>query len=96
MDRLEGPVEGRGGLVAVLAGRVRHLLPGHEVHRRQAHPPAPDVLPQGHPRQVGEHPEAFRIVGVSVPLESDIEKNFEAVPQVWGRAAGDGTRSQTS
>ena len=38
-----------------------------------------------------EKREAFRIVGVSVPLESDIEKNFEAVPQVWGRAAGDGT-----
>ena len=33
-----------------------------------------------------EKREAFRIVGVSVPLESDIEKNFEAVPQVWGRA----------
>lgn len=38
-----------------------------------------------------EKREAFRIVGVSVPLEGDIEKNFEAVPQVWGRAAGDGT-----
>lgn len=38
-----------------------------------------------------EKREAFRIVGVSVPLEGDIEKNFEAVPQVWARAAGDGT-----
>lgn len=38
-----------------------------------------------------EKREAFRIVGVSVPLDKDIEKNFEVVPQLWGRVAMDGT-----
>ena len=35
--------------------------------------------------------EAFRIVGVSIPLEKEIEKNNEIVPMFWGRAAMDGT-----
>lgn len=35
--------------------------------------------------------EAFRIVGISAPLEQEIEKNFETVPGLWGRAAQDGT-----
>lgn len=34
---------------------------------------------------------AFRIVGVSAPLEREIEKNFNCVPQLWQRAAMDGT-----
>ncbi len=38
--------------------------------------------------------EAFRIVGVSAPLEREIEKNFEAVPRMWGKAAQDGTIAQ--
>lgn len=38
-----------------------------------------------------EKREAFRIVGVSAPLDRDIEKNFAVVPQLWGRAAADGT-----
>lgn len=38
-----------------------------------------------------EKREAFRIIGVSVPLDRDIEKNFAVVPQMWGRAAMDGT-----
>lgn len=38
-----------------------------------------------------EKKEAFRIVGISVPLEPVIEKNFEEVPKVWGKAAQDGT-----
>jgi len=38
-----------------------------------------------------EKKEAFRIVGISVPLEAEIEKNFETVPQVWNKAATDGT-----
>lgn len=38
-----------------------------------------------------ETKEAFRIVGISAPLEADIEKNFETVPALWGRAAQDGT-----
>ena len=33
----------------------------------------------------------FRIVGISVPLDRDIEKNFTAVPSLWARAASDGT-----
>lgn len=38
-----------------------------------------------------EKKESFRIVGISHPLEQDIEKNFEIVPQMWGKAAMDGT-----
>lgn len=38
-----------------------------------------------------EKKEAFRIVGVSIPLHKDIEKNFEIAPQMWGRAFMDGT-----
>ncbi len=38
-----------------------------------------------------EKKEAFRIVGISKPLETEIEKNFEIVPQMWGTAAMDGT-----
>lgn len=38
-----------------------------------------------------EKREAFRIVGVSAPLEKDLEKNFSIVPQMWGKAASDGT-----
>lgn len=38
-----------------------------------------------------ETKEAFRIVGVSVPLEKDIEKNFAAIPAKWGEVAADGT-----
>lgn len=33
----------------------------------------------------------FRIIGISQPLEHEIEKNFEAVPQMWQKAAMDGT-----
>lgn len=38
-----------------------------------------------------EKREAFRIVGVSAPLEKEIEKNFEVVPAMWGLAAQNGT-----
>ncbi len=38
-----------------------------------------------------EQREAFRIVGVSVPIERDMEKNFETLPQFWGKVAADGT-----
>ena len=38
-----------------------------------------------------EKREAFRIVGVSAPLDTDLEKNFAVVPQLWGKAASDGT-----
>lgn len=38
-----------------------------------------------------EEREAFRIVGVSQPLFKEIEKNFEIVPAMWGKAAADGT-----
>ncbi len=35
--------------------------------------------------------DAFRIVGISAPLGPDMEENFRNVPQLWGRAAADGT-----
>lgn len=35
--------------------------------------------------------EAFRIIGISQPLEKEIEKNFMVVPNMWGTAASDGT-----
>lgn len=38
-----------------------------------------------------EKKEAFRIVGVSAPLRKDMEENFKCVPELWGRAAADGT-----
>ena len=38
-----------------------------------------------------EKREAFRIVGLSAPLDKDLEKNFAIVPQMWGKAASDGT-----
>ncbi len=38
-----------------------------------------------------EEKQEFRIVGVSQPLHQDIEKNFSIVPQMWDKAATDGT-----
>lgn len=38
-----------------------------------------------------EKKEAFRIVGVTALLEKEIEKNFKVVPDMWGRAAQNGT-----
>lgn len=38
-----------------------------------------------------EKKEAFRVVGISIPLEKEIEQNFQTVPQMWGKAAADGT-----
>ena len=34
---------------------------------------------------------AFRIVGVSVPLDKDIEKNFAVIPQKWQEISMNGT-----
>lgn len=34
--------------------------------------------------------EAFRIVGISMPLEKELEKNLEKVPQMWAKAHADG------
>lgn len=38
-----------------------------------------------------EKKDAFRIVGISTPLEEEVEKNFQTVPSLWGKAAQDGT-----
>lgn len=38
-----------------------------------------------------ETKEAFRIVGVSVPLEKEIEKNFAMIPAKWNEVLADGT-----
>jgi Uncharacterized protein conserved in bacteria len=38
-----------------------------------------------------EKKEAFRIVGISAPLEKEIENNFEVVPAMWGQAVQNGT-----
>lgn len=38
-----------------------------------------------------EKKEAFRIVGISQPMHKEVEKNFAEVPQMWGKAAQDGT-----
>ena len=38
-----------------------------------------------------ETKEAFRIVGISQPLDHEIEKNFKIVPQMWQNAAMSGT-----
>lgn len=38
-----------------------------------------------------ETKEAFRIVGVSVPLEKEIEKNFAVIPSKWQEVSMNGT-----
>lgn len=38
-----------------------------------------------------ETKEAFRILGVSAPLEQEIEKDFAVVPGLWQEAAANGT-----
>lgn len=38
-----------------------------------------------------EKKEAFRIIGISCPLDSELENNFAAVPQLWQKAAVNGT-----
>lgn len=38
-----------------------------------------------------ENREAFRVIGVSHPLQKDVEQNFEVVPQMWYKASTDGT-----
>lgn len=38
-----------------------------------------------------EKKEAISIVGLSTPMEREIEKNFAAVPLLWEKAAADGT-----
>lgn len=38
--------------------------------------------------------DSFRVVGISMPLEKELEKNFGKVPQMWGRARMDGTTEQ--
>ena len=37
-----------------------------------------------------EQKEAFRIVGLSAPLKENLEENFQAVPQLWAKAAQEG------
>lgn len=38
-----------------------------------------------------EKKPAFRILGISAPLYADIENNFMVVPNLWQKAASDGT-----
>lgn len=38
-----------------------------------------------------EEKDTFRIIGISQPLEKEIEKNFSSVPQMWQKASTDGT-----
>ncbi len=38
-----------------------------------------------------ETKEAFRIIGVSTPLNRDIEKNFAVIPEKWQEISGNGT-----
>jgi AraC family transcriptional regulator len=38
-----------------------------------------------------EAKKEFRIIGISRPLYQEVEKNFEVVPQMWQKAATDGT-----
>lgn len=38
-----------------------------------------------------EKKDAFRIIGVSAPLEKEIEKNFMVVPNMWQDAVANGT-----
>ncbi len=57
MDGLEGPVEGSGRAVPVLARHIDDLhAPALEIHGGQGHLPPADVLGQGNSRHIGEHP----------------------------------------
>ena len=38
-----------------------------------------------------EKKDSFRIIGICEPLEKEIEKNFETVPKMWGKASMNGT-----
>lgn len=38
-----------------------------------------------------EEKEAFCILGVSCPLDKDLEKNFATIPNAWNQALADGT-----
>lgn len=38
-----------------------------------------------------EEKDAFRIVGISCPLDKDLENNFHVIPGVWDQALADGT-----
>jgi len=38
-----------------------------------------------------ETKDAFRILGVSAPLDREMEKNFEVVPKLWDSAVANGT-----
>lgn len=38
-----------------------------------------------------ESKESFRIIGISEPLHKEIEQNFHVVPEMWQKAAADGT-----
>ena len=38
-----------------------------------------------------EKRDAFRIVGISAPLDRDIEKNFAVIPKVWDEVTANGT-----
>ena len=38
-----------------------------------------------------EKRDAFRVVGVSAPLDKDIEKNFAVIPTVWDEVTANGT-----
>lgn len=38
-----------------------------------------------------EKKNAFRIIGKSVPMAKEIEKNFAEIPSFWGRVTSDGT-----
>ena len=38
-----------------------------------------------------ERRDAFRVVGVSAPLDKDIEKNFAVIPTVWDAVSANGT-----
>ena len=38
--------------------------------------------------------DAFRVVGISMPLEKELERNFEKVSQMCGRVGMDVTTEQ--
>lgn len=43
-----------------------------------------------------EDKPSFRVVGISAPLQNEIEKNFKVVPQMWAKAAMFGTVAKLS
>ncbi|MDO5294217.1 MAG: AraC family transcriptional regulator [bacterium] len=77
--------------------RIHGISPSEarsNIHKIKAYPPISFQISIKGERAMEyriENKEAFRIVGISMPLNNDLEQNFEVVPAMWQKAVMDGT-----